>query len=401
MIIVITNRQLFGTPISTPTSIPAREMGVTLGELSSDGDRIYTGVFSSDTNQISFYPKGEEANVFTSVPEEDEDLPWVFFIHGFHQDPQENIDKAIALSKNHKVNVIAFAWPSRPLDLSTGWDEAGQTVIDGVIRRLLVPKILINIVKEKLTSFIKDKWKNYDPAIENAERSNVDLLAALKLVNIHFSSDETPVLLVHSMGNYLLENTMRNINALPMNFDNIILHQADVTTPDYNWVNKLQANLTDEAMLYITSNAYDYVLAASQTRRTIQRKDRTRRLGQNREDYFVNDRIIYTDFTDGMDVEDIHEFFQLNEDSIHSDVFALLGRIFRGERDNLPEVPGASAEGFTRMPTDVLLYRLEKIIDPADLNYDPDTDHPITSLRNFRDPLLPREDPYSEDDNND
>ena len=38
----------------------------------------------------------------------------VFFVHGFNQSFEKNLEKAYAMEKEHGVEVIAFSWPSNP-----------------------------------------------------------------------------------------------------------------------------------------------------------------------------------------------------------------------------------------------------------------------------------------------
>ena len=139
----------------------------------------------------------------------------------------------------------------------------------------------LSIAGKQALAFAKaelaDKWENYLPAEENARASAVDLFYALELVKKHLKSKRLPVLLIHSMGNYLLENAIKNLKKLenreklPMNFSNIVLHQADVTVPGYEWINKLNANLIadNNARLYVTTNFNDYVLLSSKGRRGV------------------------------------------------------------------------------------------------------------------------------------
>ncbi len=386
MIIVMTNRQLPEVPEDQSISIDLSALGDNLGERSSNEDIVFSGLLSDD-NTVEFYPKGQEATLFNSVSSFERNKPWVFFVHGFNQDPQTNIDKARALSANHGVNVIAFAWPSRPLDEGMGWDDAGKSVIKSVLKGLSGTAILYNLLILKVSSFIKDKWKNYPPAIRNAEQSNIDLIAALNLISTHLNLSRPLVLLVHSMGNYLLESALKNTTALPANFGNIILHQADATSPGFEWVKKLNANLSltsenQQAKLYITINAPDFVLGASTVRRAILGKEKVERIGQVRKNHVKGD-IHYLDFTDGEWVDNEHEFFKLEKDATNDYVYDCLDRILKSVADQLPENSGESKSGFSKMPTDVALYRLEDIIHPADEDEPAADIVPVKSLSLF------------------
>lgn len=382
MIIVMTNRKLVDVPVTEPKLIEVEKMGVVLADRHADEDVLYSGVLNLNHKKIKFYPKKSVADLYNSISDEEKIKPWVFFVHGFHQDPDENIKKAVQLSRRHGVNVIAFAWPSRPLDEDISMDDVKSTAKEDIIKGALGAATLLKIGVNWVYKSLRDSWVNYEPAIENAENSKIDLLAAINQINNLLPSSKPPVLLVHSMGNYLLKNVMSEINELPMAFSNIILHQADVNCPGYEWINNLNESLETSAKLYVTANRYDTTLAGSQIRRKILGKELTGRLGQTRTEYVSGD-ITYLDFTDGEDVSDDHEFFKRGKDDTNIHVFNCLGRIFRAEPDLLPETASQSNEGFSKMPASVNLYRIQKVIDPADIEYDPDSDHPIPSLNLF------------------
>ena len=382
MIIVITNRSLPVIPQNKSVDIHVNNLGVDLGAKVDNDNRIYTGQFLDDANgapqysKLSFQPKGAESKIFKKISKKERDKPWVFFVHGFHQDPSENIGKAIALQENHKVNVITFAWPARPLDETIGWDDARNSLIKGALSGGTLGSVLGGLLFSKVKSELKDKWNNYLPAIANAEKSNVDLIAALDMVNTQLNSNKPPVLLVHSMGNYLLENTLKSIDKLPMNFSNIVLHEPDVTSPGYDWVKKLNANLADSghARLYITSNEEDYVLLASKGRRAILKtmgglpgNASTERLGRYIDDFLPGD-IHYMDFTYGEMIDDDHEFFKFPVYRTNTHVYKWLDKVFRAKPDGLPTVKGKSKSGFSKMPTEAHRYRLEEVIHVTDLD---------------------------------
>ena len=396
MIIVITNRNLPVIPNNQPVDINVSSLGVDLGAKIDNQDRIFTGEFLPDANnnpqyrKLSFQPRGSESVIFKKISSQELAKPWVFFVHGFHQDPTENIDKAMALQDNHNVNVIAFSWPSRPVDKTIAWADALKSGAKEALGDMTWGGMLSGVLLSKVKGQIKDTWNNYPPAIVNAEKSNVDLIAALNLVNDQLNSMQPPVLLIHSMGNYLLENTMKNINELPMKFSNIILHQGDATVPGFEWVKKLNASLAGKSRLYITTNEEDYVLLGSKGRRAILKKmgslrgnGSIERLGRYIENHVLGD-IHYLDFSYGEHVNDEHEFFKLPSIATNPHVHACLGRIFRAENDELPVNKGESNGGFSKMPTDAHLYRLEEIIHITDVDERREDIVPVKSLDEFK-----------------
>lgn len=411
MIIVLTNRMLANMEQSKTSDINVVDMGVVLADLNGDENRVNSGLLLDGDKKIRFYPKGNEGDLFSGIPDEELNRPWVFFVHGFHQDPDENIAKARALHDNHNVNVINFSWPSKPLDKRYKFSEDKKSLLLSVIKGMSLSSISTMTGYKLVKGYLNDVWLNYEPALENAENSDKDLLAAISLVKDNMSLTKPPVLLVHSMGNYLLEKVIVEHGSLNSKFSNIILHQADVDCPGYDWVLKLKENLTvnnDERVqnsrLYITTNTPDFVLAASCARRKILNKDPTERLGQTQKHY-LKENIHYIDFTDAPGIDTEHEIFKRKRANDFSDIgwgefidgniFDLLSRILHSKHDELPLVPSEASSGMIRMPTEIYLYRAEEIIDPHEW-FDPTDADLISSADGFSDPL--HEEDASEED---
>lgn len=367
MMIVITNRTLTSATATGTFDIKVTKMGVTLDNSIESGKRIHTGILLSDNNTIRFSAQGNERQIYDMITPEEASRPWVFFVHGFHQDPDENIEKAYALSKRHEVNVINFAWPSRPLDETLSRDDIIEEITSDALKSKLGPNTLIKLIALGAIGYLKDKWKNYVPAIENAEASDKDLFAAIKQVFEKINFSTPPVLLIHSMGNYLLQNSLSNEEELPQSFSNIVLHQPDVSARNHDWVENLIPGLTENAKLYITANIYDYVLAASSARSRLLNNDDSERLGHTRHEYLVNDRIYYLDFSHGIGIENDHEMFKRLRADTNPHVFDCLGNIFRAESSvGLPTDDIPDSSGFTKITSAINLFMLSKIVDPVD-----------------------------------
>lgn len=383
MIIVFTNRKLPPAVNTKAGTVKVADLGVVLNQRQGGKAHIRSGVLSSNFKSIEFSAKGDEASVFAQVSAEDKYKPWVIFLHGFHQDPQETMAKARALYQNHQLNVIVFSWPSRPEKHEMTMRDIRQLITKDVLSASLGASTLGKIGSNYVYKALKDRWLNYQPAMDNAEKSKADVLETLKLVDLHLNTERPPVLLVHSMGNYVLQNCLARRQQLDMKFSNIVLHQPDVNSQNHQWVEKLKASLTDTGKLYITINATDYVLAASCTMRKLKKNRYTERLGQTRHHYIV-DTINYLDFTGGESVENKHELFIESRDKTNQVIFDLLGRLFRGEPDQLPREINESHAGFSKMPSSVNLYQLEYILDPVE---DEVLAEKVASLKWFRDPL--------------
>ena len=389
MIIVMTNRKLENPPTTSVESTAVTDMGVVLGEREGNQDIVYSGLLSDDDATIEFYPRGGEGPLFSQISNDDRRKPWVVFVHGFHQDPDENIGKARQLHDNHEVNVITFAWPSKPLDLSYDMNDAVAGAIKGALTGVSLPAMLLKMFGGYVTQTVKDTWHNYEPARQNADNSTVDLRVALDTVSRHLSPARPPVLLVHSMGNYLLQKTVENGGLLPGIYSNIVMHQADVNSKEHDWVEDLNDSLVDNevAKLYVTINAPDSVLGASSVRRFVLNDRPAERLGQTRHRYVVG-KVNYLDFTDAPGVETEHEFFRFSRTKTNPFVFDCLGHVFRAENDGLPQSQREIGSGFARMPTQISLWNLALIVDPTEDDEGDEWDsNLVDSLDWFEDPL--------------
>ena len=403
MIVVMTNRYLHDFPEELTKIVDVNKMGCVLGAANQSGHRVHVGELFDNNSKIEFYASGTEDALFSSISEEDKKKPWVFFLHGFHQDPDENIAKAVAIHDNHNVNVINFAWPSKPLDMRYKMDDFKKDMVSGLVTGIEFKVFATTSAYKVVKGYLNDTWENYDPAISNAEASDKDLLAAMTFVSNGMGLQNPPVLLVHSMGNYLLQNTIKEHDKLNMNFNNIILHQADVDCPSYEWVIKLQKNIasretgdTAKSKLYITTNYADFVLMGSCARRAILKKKSAERLGQNKLHY-LKDNVHYFDMSCAPGIGDDHEAFKrkraANYDETASNgyidnaIFDWFTRVFQSKSDDLPEQNEEVVAGIMKMPTEILLYRVAEIIDPVGSDEHPDEYDLIEATSYFEDPL--------------
>jgi len=211
-------------------------------------------------------------------------------------------------------------------------------------------------------------------------------------------------LVVHSMGNFLLQKTLEHKNGLPPGFQNIVSHQADVKSSNHvSWMPMLSAYASHK--LYITVNVLDYVLAASNMLHKINGVRDRERLGRSVRikpdgiyQGYIQSSARYLDFTDGYGVDVMHEIFtcegvdiddaaiSAESGKVDRNIVDLLGRIFRGERDRLPATRGRSLNGFSMMPTLPCVYKPKWIVEDQDLCGDERHICMITSLGEFDDP---------------
>lgn len=401
MLIYITNRQLPKHSATKKSKIAVKNIGQKLAVTRQAGvDRIFTGLAANDHKSITFYPQGQESVLFTEIAAEEYKKPWLVFLHGFHQDPAETVEKARLLQEIHGVNVVLFAWPSHPQPIKSFETKKIkkelraylQSMLFGFARPNLITKLLIEV-----KNFIKDFTSNYKPARKNAENSTEDFYAALSLINQQLLPKvgvKRLSLVVHSMGNYLLQRTLYDKNGLPIVFNNIVSHEADVKASNHaSWIPGLFGY--SENKVYITVNSADSTLAASNILHRYYKEKDTSRLGQSTRlkpegihQGYIQKLVQYLDFTDGVGIDCEHEILTRNNQQIDENIVALLGRIFRGEADKLPVKKGRSLNGFSMMPTKPSVFKPQWIVEDESLCDDMyDAECILRSLDEFVDPF--------------
>ena len=414
MLVYITNRKLPKSTISVKTNIAVTAIQQKLNSVKAGGaERIIFGLVNSNYKSIDFYPRGDESQLFDSINADEYAKPWLVFLHGYHQDPEETVQKAKLLHDIHGVNVVLFSWPSHPMpikafDVDNIFDELKSYALS-MIFSAQRPSLLAYFLGE-MKNFVADYKNNYKPARANAEKSTDDFYAALQLIAQHLRpriSQRKLSLVVHSMGNYLLQRTLLDKNDLPIKFWNIVSHQADVKSSNHaSWVSGLFGYSANK--LYVTVNLLDFVLASSNILHRINRKKDCECLGQSVQinpdglhQGYAHQMVRYLDFTDGYGIDIKHEIFTCrgvdidNEpiladtDQIDQYIVDLLGRIFRGENDKLPVKRGGSNKyGFSMMPIAPMLYKPKWIVEDESLCEEgPESEYFISSLDQFNDPF--------------
>lgn len=380
MIVVISNRNLnLATPINSPEVHPIRVLG---GEMSDQGN-VY-GILqkrqSRKGERIKLFPPGKEKDMFADLvekidaagPKHELRRPWVMFVHGFNQTIEKNIAKARNLEtrKGRKVNVIVFSWPSQPQPGKT--DEVMKAIKKKIIKKLARGALAASVLGT-ITSHIEEYWRTYTLARMNAESSVDDMATAYRLVQNHLIKKVrrkfTISLLVHSLGNYLTQCTVKAHNGVAAKFQHIILHQADAAAVEHKqWVPDL---VRSSKLMYITINKYDSVLAVSQV------YNQKERLGHSQQGFIQNNKISYCDFTgipstiwtdetgDCMNEND-HEFYNLPLDKCADDVYHLLSRLLRSEKTGLPSAFAKTRNGFMKTRRKINYYQPELIVDDFD-----------------------------------
>ncbi len=219
----------------------------------------------------------------------------LFFVHGFNQSFEKNLEKALATQEKHGVEVIAFSWPSNPGGFKTEeYKEAKRVAIASVPA--------LDATLEKLGKYLKEPFNK----------------AALESCGINLS------FMTYSLGNYLFQNYVNNIAYTDetMVFKNVVLCQADVDNENHaQWVDLIQS----AKRVYVTINENDFVLKWSDANF---QKDRLGRTARN----LNANNAIYFDFTDGPGVNRTHGIFYKDTNDVVDSFFSAVLNGDRGEK---------------------------------------------------------------------
>ena len=218
----------------------------------------------------------------------------VLFVHGYRQTFEKNLEKCLEI-ESYGVDVVAFSWPSNP---------GGA----------FVRKYKAAVRAAELSAPAFDRM--FEKLGYNFQQLSEDEIARC---------DISYNLLVHSLGNYMLQNFIekRLLQSETRMFDNIILHEADVDSDGHDqWVSKLRY----AKRIYITQNENDKVLDISD----IINPDR---LGNTTGNSDVA-RAKYIDFTDAKHVGRDHRLW--HEARSNKVVETFFSDVFNGKRGEAP-----------------------------------------------------------------
>jgi esterase/lipase superfamily enzyme len=153
---------------------------------------------------------------------------WLLFVHGDSKTFRQSVMSGFDIQELYDVNVIVFSWSSKDPE------------INGI--------------------------KNYKNSRQNVIRSNghftsvICLMRSFRQLNPVFQSGARLSMFAHSLGNYYLENLVKQMKSScgpPVVFDNLVLNAAAVNQEQHNeWVEKLNF----QRRIYITSNVSDFNL---------------------------------------------------------------------------------------------------------------------------------------------
>jgi len=182
------------------------------------------GVLAANNLMFALTSKQAFKNIQTSMQKKN-GKNLLVYVHGFNNDWEQTIKRGLRLEKDYNVNVLVYSWPSDDALKYRDCKRRARIAAEGLDRLF-----------EKLQT----------------------LILGLKPAEI---CHKKITLMCHSMGNYMLKQTLKQSERIRFPFfNNVVLCQADVNNYDHElWVDKIHFNDN----LYVTINDKDYALGIS------------------------------------------------------------------------------------------------------------------------------------------
>ena len=302
MIIVISNRNV------NPEYNNEYLFGELLNEQGGDKIRIAKADYKEDTKQwsLELIPEDDGTNlpskelfekIATDISSGTYKLNWVFYIPGYNQSSRSALDASWQISDKYEVDVVLFSWPSNP----------GGFITEEYPDAIEAAKISANALKrtfEKLDRYIRNC------PLDSTEQRKISFN-----------------LLVHSLGNFVVENYVRLhlLSGITEIFNIIIFHEADVDNKGHKeWIDEIKFG----KRIYVTINKNDYVLTGSGVFHLDRLNSRNvnNRLGNTTKE-LIAEKPIYVDFTNGIFVANAHNLFLSVDNPI---VINFFKQVFQG-----------------------------------------------------------------------
>lgn len=227
----------------------------------------------------------------------------LFFVHGFNNSFADVLERCEKFARQYDLEVVAFTWPANGGGIRGVTDylddkRDAQASVVAFDRVLAFAHDMLRRAREEFLAELVQRVKEKFP--DSAEKQR-DMLARESEKHCPFNVS----LLLHSMGNYLLERTLKSsaLRGDLLIFDNIVMAAADVNNEGHaEWVEKLKFR----NRLYVTINEDDSALQASRIKGG---DEQLARLGQYRFGLTAR-QAIYVDFTDAPHVGRSHAYFE-------------------------------------------------------------------------------------------
>jgi len=254
-----------------------------------------------DENKNHYASLEVASRIFKKARDEKKQI--LVFVHGYNNDMQDTVKKALKIESTYNVIVIIFSWPANGGGVIIGTasylSDKADARASADAMNLFFKKlhhyhtIFTKAEIDKLWIKAHNKHKN-NP--EKAKMRYVELQR--KLCNITIN------LLCHSMGNYVLKyaTVPSDTQLTTPIFNNICLVAADTNNKNHkDWVEKIETR----SNLYIVINKRDSALTASRIKPG---KEQLARLGHYTK--LLNaQNAIYVDVTKAKNVGSEHTYF--------------------------------------------------------------------------------------------
>lgn len=254
-----------------------------------------------DTSKVQYASFKVAADVIRKARKNKRNV--LFFVHGFNNNIEAVLERALSLEKRFNLQVIPFSWPadgggvSGVLSYKSDKRDAKASV--GALDRALAK--MHGYLRLFTESTRLSCWEKAEKEFPDSPESRDARYAELLDKSCPFTAN----LMAHSMGNYLYKHLLLSTasEGTAMSFDNVILAAADANAKDHTlWVDRIESRVRT----FITINENDAALAASRAKSG---QDQLARLGH----YLANldsRRAHYINFTEASWVRSSHAYFE-------------------------------------------------------------------------------------------
>lgn len=254
-----------------------------------------------DTSKPQFASFGVAAEIFRKARTQKRNV--LFFVHGFNNNMEAVLERALNLEKRFNLQVIPFSWPANGGGISGALsyksDKRDAKASVGALDRALakVQGYLQLFTESTRLSCWAKASKEFPADMERRDARYAELLEKSCPFTVNF--------MAHSMGNYLYKHLLLSTasEGTDLCFDNVVLVAADANNKNHElWVDRIECRIRT----YVTINENDTALAASRAKAG---QDQLARLGH----YLGNlgsQRVHYVNVTDAPWVRTSHAYFE-------------------------------------------------------------------------------------------
>lgn len=188
----------------------------------------------------------------------------LFFVHGYNNDMKDALSRALEFERDYGVICIAFSWPSNGGGAISGAasyksDKRDARASAGALERtLMIMHKYLQILTEA------NRQRLYAMATKGNENNAIrrdECYAELLKKECPFTVNA----IYHSMGNYLLKQTLKSTvnEGNGLLFDNVVLAAADTNNKEHAaWVDQIAFR----KRCFVAINENDFALGASRAK---------------------------------------------------------------------------------------------------------------------------------------